>query len=432
MVPNALPTLRMPQASPPQPTSYNPPVASLPASARFVVVGAGVHGLSTAYHLAEEGADVVVLDKSRVGAGATGISGGIVRNFYLSAAMNELVRRSVEIFELDPSLFGFRQVGYVAVVPEAQADELALIAEQHAAIGYHSTLIRGAAETTTAMEQLLPDWRATGSTAVLHETRSGWADAQTTVAALAGMARSAGARIVEGVEVTGFDGATVETTAGTIFCEALVIAPGPWARDLWRLLDLPAQLGARRAFHYWQVREGEFSATSAALDPRDPVIHLDADVAVDGMPTPWGIYFRPGIGGGVALGGLPLALDDDCELDPYGPSHPELGVTDPAFDAAVTGALSWALGRFDGAAWTGTSFAAQTCFTPDSYPIVGFVRDSVYALLDSNHGFKLLALGQLAATELLGGDEPALAPFRVARFDHAAQHPASASPYPWT
>lgn len=408
----------------------------IPRSARFVVLGAGVHGLSTAYHLAEEGADVVVLDKSRVGAGATGISGGIVRNFYLSAAMNELVRRSVEIFELDPSVFGFRQVGYVAVVPEAQADELARIAAQHTEVGYASTLVRGVHAVEARMRALFPDWRATGSTAVLHEERSGWADAATTVAALAGMARSAGARVVESVEVTGFDGQTVETTAGPVDCETLVAAPGPWARDVWRLLDLPATLEiggeARPAFHYWQVREGEFSASGSALDARDPVVHLDADVPVDGLPMPWGIYFRPGLAGGVALGGLPLALDAECELDPYGPSHPELGATEAAFDAAVTAALTWALERFETARWSGTSFAAQTCFTPDSYPIVGFVDENIYAVLDSNHGFKLLALGQLAAAELLGTEEPALVPFRLERFEQAVPHPASASPYPWT
>jgi glycine/D-amino acid oxidase-like deaminating enzyme len=288
------------------------------------------------------------------------------------------------------------------------------------------------------MRRLFPDWRAEGSTALLHEERSGWADARTTVAALAGMARSAGALIVEDVTVTGFDLGThsVETTAGSIHAEQIVLAPGPWARDLWRELGLPAELGggdaARATFHYWQVREGEFSARNASLDPRDPVVHLDADVRIEGMPVPWGVYFRPGIGGGVAVGGLPVALPDDCELDPYGPSHPALGATDTAFDASITGALGWALGRFAGAVWSGTSFAAQTCFTPDSYPVVGPVADGVYALLDSNHGFKLLALGRLAAAELLGGTEPALEPFRLERFAAAAAHPPSASPYPWT
>ena len=101
--------------------------ARLPSSVSVAIVGGGVHGLSTAVYLAEllgSGDDIVVLDKSRVGAGASGISGGIVRNFYVSAEKNEIVRMSVEIFELDPGLFGFRQVGYVAVVPEAQAEEL--------------------------------------------------------------------------------------------------------------------------------------------------------------------------------------------------------------------------------------------------------------------------------------------------------------------
>jgi len=430
---------------------------SLPTSAPYVVVGGGIHGLSTAYHLAElleeqgrRASDVVVLDKQRVGAGATGISGGIVRNFYLSPAINEIVRQSVEIFELDPGLFGFRQVGYVAVVPEAQADELERIAEQHAAIGYASALARGSGPVAEHLRGIFPDWRAEGATASLHEARSGWADAGTTVAALAGMARSAGVRIVEGVEVTGFeltDGAVtgVETTAGPIACEAVVVAPGPWARDLWRMLALPDEIrvgeGLQPAFHYWQVREGEYGHERETLDPQAPVVHLDADVPLvslqDGsilQRAPWGIYFRPGLGGGIACGGLPLALETDCVLDPYGPSHPELGATSAAFDETMTTSLTWALGRFGdtNAGWTSSSFAAPTCFTPDSYPIVGFVRENAYAVLDSNHGFKMLALGKLAAGELLGDEAPELAAFRLGRFAEAALHPVSASPYPWT
>jgi glycine/D-amino acid oxidase-like deaminating enzyme len=405
---------------------------------RYVVVGAGVHGLSTALHLAEglgSGEGVLVLDKARVGGGASGVSGGIVRNFYLSPSMNEIVRRSVEVFELDPALFGFRQVGYVAVVPEAQAEELERIAAQHAEVGYESTLVLGAAEVRHHMWQLFPDWQATGCTALLHERRSGWADPASTVNALAGMARAAGVRIEEGVEVTGFElagdaVAAVETSAGTIRCDAVVLAPGPWARDLLRLLDPPEPL----AFHYWQVREGEYVHAEEALDPRAPVVHLDADEPLPGLPVPWGIYFRPGLGRGSAVGGLPLPLEPDCGLDPYGPSHPEHGVTSRGFDQAITGAMSWALGRFEGGfgRWRCSSYGAQTCFTADSYPVVDFVRANAYAVLDSNHGFKMLALGKLAAAEVLGERQPALDAFRLPRFAAGALHPASASPYPWT
>src|SRR5688572_14479105 len=63
-------------------------MSDLPTSASYVVVGAGIHGLSTGWHLGMElarrrrgaGQDVVVLDKTGVGAGASGIACGCVRN----------------------------------------------------------------------------------------------------------------------------------------------------------------------------------------------------------------------------------------------------------------------------------------------------------------------------------------------------------------
>ncbi len=62
---------------------------------------------------------------------------------------------------------------------------------------------------------------------------------------LAAKARAAGARIAEGVEVTGFEsdgsGAVtrVETSAGPIEVEQVVVAVGPWIPQLWRMLGLP-------------------------------------------------------------------------------------------------------------------------------------------------------------------------------------------------
>src|SRR5712691_4283719 len=187
-------------------------MTELPAAAPFVVVGGGVHGLSAAYHLAEEldargrsGAEVVLLEKRHVGAGASGICGGIVRNYYLSPALNEIVRQSVEIFELDPEGFGLHPVGYVAAVGEEQASELEQIAGQQKQLGYESTLVTGAVDCREYLRTIFPDWRAGGVTAVLHERRGGWADPNATLANLAGMARELGVRVVEGAEVQGFD-----------------------------------------------------------------------------------------------------------------------------------------------------------------------------------------------------------------------------------
>ncbi|MFM9126548.1 MAG: FAD-dependent oxidoreductase, partial [Solirubrobacterales bacterium] len=124
-------------------------MAGLPAESRFVIVGGGVHGLSAAWHLArelrergEEGS-VVLLERDRLGSGASGISGGIVRNYYRSEAMTGVIAESVGIFESDPEGFGFHQVGYLAVVPERQREDLEAIAARQAEVGYDSELVVG-------------------------------------------------------------------------------------------------------------------------------------------------------------------------------------------------------------------------------------------------------------------------------------------------
>jgi glycine/D-amino acid oxidase-like deaminating enzyme len=83
---------------------------SLPHSAKVVVIGAGVHGLSTSWHLAKEldarglgsGADIVVLEKTGIGAGPSGLACGVIRNNYFQPAMRELMAHSVEVWESDP------------------------------------------------------------------------------------------------------------------------------------------------------------------------------------------------------------------------------------------------------------------------------------------------------------------------------------------
>ena len=93
------------------------------AASPYVVIGAGMHGLSTAYHLAKElrlrgagsGADVVVLDKSKPGAGASGIACGVVRNNYFQPAMSELMQACVEVWESDPAAYHYNAVGYIAL-----------------------------------------------------------------------------------------------------------------------------------------------------------------------------------------------------------------------------------------------------------------------------------------------------------------------------
>ena len=194
-------------------------------------------GLSAAWRLAERGADVLVLDKGRIGGGASGAAGGIVRNYYRAPAITDVVRLSVEMFEADPEAFGFRQVGYLAAVPEAQVDDLVAINGRHRECGYESELVVGEGPCSEYLGWTWPDWEAPVA-ALLHERRGGWADPMRTVRRLAELARAAGAEIAEGVEVTGIESGeagveVVETSRGRISCERLLLAPGPGRRACW-------------------------------------------------------------------------------------------------------------------------------------------------------------------------------------------------------
>src|SRR5262245_61964599 len=118
-------------------------MAALPDSARHVIVGAGVHGLSTAWHLAEAGEEALVLDKSGVGAGASGIACGVIRNNYFQPAMQELMAACVEIWESDPETLHYHGSGYVALGPPTQEEELSQVFERQQQIGYPSELHAG-------------------------------------------------------------------------------------------------------------------------------------------------------------------------------------------------------------------------------------------------------------------------------------------------
>jgi glycine/D-amino acid oxidase-like deaminating enzyme len=213
---------------------------ALPASARFVIIGAGVHGLSTAWHLAKglerrgegSGRDVIVLDKTGVGAGPSGIACGVIRNNYFQPAMRELMAHSVDIWDSDPDAFHFHPVGYLQVAPEVMHADVASIYEQQRAIGYASELIEGEDACRAYMEGLFADWRARNITAVLHEKRGGYAENMPSMVGLRSKSEALGVELHAPVTVAGLrveSGAVtrVETDRGDIACHAVVIAAGP-------------------------------------------------------------------------------------------------------------------------------------------------------------------------------------------------------------
>jgi glycine/D-amino acid oxidase-like deaminating enzyme len=429
-------------------------MTTLPSSVPVLVVGAGVHGLSTAWHLARKGQRVLVVDKAGVAAGASGIACGVVRNNYFQPAMSELMAACVEIWESDPEAFHYHGSGYIALGPAAQEPDLVEVHERHRRIGYDSELITGEAAVAAHMRALYPDWRAEGLTVCLHEHRGGFAFNRESMLGLADKARAAGAAIVEGVEVTGFerDGSgavtSVRTSAGDVAVEQVVIAVGPWVPQLWAMLDLPDRLDVHQPdgsvvrdqpmWTYWYLQEGEAAFDPASFVIADgspsPVLHVDSDVplrADDGTlvtDEAWGVYFKPDretVQGGAS----PLTVGPSFTVDPY-----PTGTVEPGFPDLWCAALSHCLGRFEGARerYRQVRSGGAGAFTADNFPVFDYMAPNVYVAADSNHGYKMIAVGKEIAEVIGGGHSSLLYPFRYERFATGDLHPVSHSPYPWS
>ena len=417
-------------------------------AARTLVIGAGVHGLSTAWHLAQQGEEVLVVDKSGVAAGASGIACGVVRNNYFQPAMAELMAACVEIWESDPETLAYHGSGYIALGDGAQVDDLTTVFERQQQIGYPSSLILGEAEVAAHMRSLFSDWRAPGLSVCLHERAGGFAYNRDSMLGLASKARAAGAQIEEGIEVTGFEldgsGAVtrVRTSAGPINVEQVVVAVGPWITRLWEMLELPARLEVagveREMWTYWYLQEGEIDVDPALFATNDgalpPVVHVDSHAplhADDGAlvsAEQWGIYFKRDKRS-VQGGASPLPKGHEFELDPY-----PTGTVEPEFPDLWCAALSHCMERFEGCrpAYSQVRSGGVGAFTADNFPVFDHMRPNVFVAADSNHGYKMIAVGREIARVLQGEHSALLHPFRYERFATGDLHPVSNSPYPWS
>ena len=190
---------------------------------------------------------------------------------------------------------------------------------------------------------------------------------------------------------------------------------------------------------YWYLQEGETD-----VDPRTFVTRRRLAVAAccTSTPTrrcttttgtlitdePWGIYFKPdreSVQGGAA----PLTVGPEFEVDPY-----PTGTVEPGFPDMWCAALSHCLERFEGARarYRQVRSGGVGAFTADNFPVFDYMAPNVYVAADSNHGYKMIAVGREIADVLRGGHSTLLYPFRFERFATGDLHPVSHSPYPWS
>lgn len=430
-------------------------MTDLPKSVPYLVVGAGIHGLSTAWHLAMalerrgsgNGSDVLLIDKTGPGAGATGVACGCVRNLYMTSPLHNILRHSVDVWQSDPVNFGFQQVGYVSVGEANQTSDYETMHRSQNEAGYASDLYVGK-DAKAFLKSLWPDFNVARADCVLHEKPSGYAGTHTAVSGLASKCRQWGVDLRTGVEVQGYETtagsvAGVLTNRGTIKADVVVICAGAWVPKHWQWLGKPPTLDlhypdggvAQRQdmWTFWRLLEGEVYLDGTSYrtkDDRDPpVLHVELMntpvVTEDGRTFADQHFYtyvryaaervgQPGVQGGT----IPIKLGPEAVLDPYGHQNPQYQA-DPWFADYYCATLAYLMDRFKGCRrlFKERPNGGIGAFTPDNVPIFDWVADNAYMIADSNHGFKMIGVGKLLAQQLVTGDTAAeLRPFSFERY----------------
>ena len=351
-----------------------------PKTASVVVVGGGVMGVSTAYHLARRGVrDVVLLERDTfLGHGATGRCAGGVRyqfateiNIRLSLVSLPMIERFEDETGVSPQ---YRPIGYLFVLTRPQDVETFRrnVALQHR-LGVSTEWLDG-----DEVRRRLPFMHFDDALAGTFHAKDGLADPHSIVQGYARRARDLGARIVTDAPVTGIvvQGGrvrAVETPRGRIATPVVVNAAGPWAGEVARLagVDLPIT----------PVRRQWLTTTPLPELPRDFPFVIDFAQA---------LYFHPE-GEGVLTGmsnpnekpGFNQQVDPEWEL-----VHMEAAMQRlPLLERA--GVMSRVAGLYEN--------------TPDAHPIFGPTEVEGFHVVAgfSGHGFMHGPVAGLLMAEIL-------------------------------
>ena len=273
---------------------------SIPAHARVVIVGGGIAGASTAYHLTKLGfGDVILLEQGRLTCGTTWHAAGLVGQTRATRNATRMSRYGIELYaslERETGLAtGWRQCGSVNVAKtpvRMQMMRRQMARAQSFGIEFEWL---SPADIAARVPVLRTDDLAGG----VWIPGDGKANPTDLTQSLARGARGGGAKIFEGTKVTGVQAhngrvAGVDWQAGDergrITCEFVVNCAGQWARELGAQAGVAVPL--QSAEHFYIVTEPIAGVTPAMPVIRDP----------DGY-----IYFKEEVGGIVMGGFEPVA-----------------------------------------------------------------------------------------------------------------------------
>ncbi|MFQ5553415.1 MAG: NAD(P)/FAD-dependent oxidoreductase [Thermoplasmata archaeon] len=369
--------------------------------ADIVIVGGGVHGTSLAYHLLRaEAGRVLLLEKSGIGAGATGWSASFIRHHYSNEICVRLVQETVKLLrELDD----LSESG-----PHMTPNPLLVLAgEDHAKplrenVAMHRDLgVRTEVLPPEEVAKRFPYLDLTGIAAAALEQDAGYGDAMRLDESYAQEIARLDGEILTGVEVTSVrvgEGRVkgVDTSAGPVEADTVVLAAGAWSARLADTADAPIPVSSALL-------------SVGLLDPPES-IH-NTPMAFD-MTT--ATYWRPYEDGRLLVG-------TDEETGDWDPDAlPGAVGFDFLVHASERLAQRWpsmADAHFVNG-WAGVDAA-----TPDLHPIIGSdprVEGLYHDTGFSGHGYKFSpAVGRGLAELILEGRYRSLdlTPFRPERFE---------------
>jgi sarcosine oxidase subunit beta len=378
-------------------------LGALPGSASVVIVGGGVIGTSIAFHLAEAGVDVVLLEREQLGSGSTCRAAGGVRAQFSDALNIEIAQRSLRAFrdfacrpgwEID-----FKQVGYLFVLSsEADVAEFERNVRLQNDYGVPSRILSPA-----QARELCPLLAGDDILAAAFSPEDGHLTPEAVVQGYAYGARALGAHIRVGCEVleigaSGGEITEVITTHGAIRTGTVVCAAGAWSRSCGEMVGVELPVTPLR-------RQVLFTEPISDLSPHLP---MTIDFASS-------FYFHRE-GPGVLLG-----MSDPDEKPGY--------VTETS-DDWIPRLIEIASRRAPCIADAGIrgGWAGLYEMTPDHNAIIGEaggVSRFLYATGFSGHGFlQGPAVGEIVRDLVLERLPPVdVGPLGVERFDAAALRP---------
>ena len=240
-----------------------PRQSPLPESASVVVIGGGVIGASAAFHLAEAGVDVVLIERAQLGSGSTCKAAGGVRTQFSDVLNIEIAKRSLAAFRDFGRRPGWeielKQVGYLFVLAtESDVEEFEQSVALQNECGLESRIL-----TAAEARELCPLLEGDDILAAAFSPGDGHATPEGVVQGYAFAARALGAHVRAGCEVVAIDVdrrdriTEVVTTHGAIRTDTVICAAGPWSRSCGAMVgvELPVT-PLRRQILFTEAIEG--------------------------------------------------------------------------------------------------------------------------------------------------------------------------------